>query len=220
MDVVASEVRWAPRVNPSLVRRLYETDARGIVDDELIDEVGFALYARCLSIVQVTEAQEQGRITCPRCEYVTEHGVNGNTRRHGDTLVTCGECGWSVRWADYVRTYQHKHLVGGGAIAFHGAFLEQFPAARSPRERLLLVDRLIHAFHWELMQNPGRSAARELIYARNTVELLTVLDGLTYGEGGTPELHRGKVEWERKLDRSGWHRMMGYRPNRERPVGD
>jgi hypothetical protein len=45
------EVRWAPRVNPSLIRRLYEADARGIVDDELFDDVGSALHARCQSIL-------------------------------------------------------------------------------------------------------------------------------------------------------------------------
>src|SRR5438309_1523131 len=33
-----AEVRWAPRVNPHKIRRLYETDARGIVDDELIED--------------------------------------------------------------------------------------------------------------------------------------------------------------------------------------
>jgi hypothetical protein len=35
--------RWARRVEQEKIRRLYETDARGIVDDELIDEVGYAM---------------------------------------------------------------------------------------------------------------------------------------------------------------------------------
>jgi hypothetical protein len=29
-------VQWGSRVYPNLIRRLYQTDARGIVDDELI----------------------------------------------------------------------------------------------------------------------------------------------------------------------------------------
>jgi hypothetical protein len=66
-----AEVRWASRVNPSMIRRLYETDARGVVDEELSDEVGFALYARCQSILRVTAAQ-QGKVTCPRCEAIVE----------------------------------------------------------------------------------------------------------------------------------------------------
>ena len=69
-----AEVRWAPRVNPSAIRRLYETDARGIVDAEQIDAVGYALYARCRSILRATEAQ-LGRVTCPRCEHVIDTGL-------------------------------------------------------------------------------------------------------------------------------------------------
>src|SRR5260370_19635440 len=61
-----AEVRWAPRVNPHKIRRLYDTHARGIVDDELIEEVGFALYSRGKSILIATEAHA-GRVQCPRC---------------------------------------------------------------------------------------------------------------------------------------------------------
>lgn len=210
--MTASDVRWAPRVDPALIRRLYEADARGIVDDELIAEAGFALYARCLSIVRVTDAHEGGRVACPRCERVTRAAIHPTVSVDRDALIVCAGCGWSVSWRDYMATYQHKHLVGGGAIEFHRAFVERYPEARTPRERLLEIDRLIHAFHWELKSAPGRSAARELIYARNTTELLTFLDRLTYGGGSTPELRAGKAEWDRKLDSSGWHRMMGYRP--------
>jgi hypothetical protein len=72
---------------------------------------------------------------------------------------------------------------------------------RSPGEKMLAIDRLIHTFHWELVSEPGRSAARELIYAKNTTELLTFLDRLTYGEQSTPGLGENKAEWDRKLER-------------------
>jgi len=36
-----SKIDWAPRVKPQTLRRLYQTDARGILDEELIDEVGY-----------------------------------------------------------------------------------------------------------------------------------------------------------------------------------
>ena len=62
----AAAVRWAPRVPRAAVRRLYETDALGIVDEVQIDAVGYALYARCRSILQVTAAHA-GRVVCPRC---------------------------------------------------------------------------------------------------------------------------------------------------------
>ncbi|MGH2352695.1 MAG: hypothetical protein ACRDI2_17840 [Chloroflexota bacterium] len=207
------EIRWAPRVNPSAIRRLYETDALGIVDEEQIDAVGYALYARCQSILRVTEAQH-GRVTCPRCEHVINRGARDWAQR--DQLVCCEHCGWRVRWRDYLKTYQHKHLAGGGAGQFHQQFVEQFDRARTPREKMLAIDRLIHAFHWELVRDPVRAAARELIYARNYKELLTFLDTLTYGDQSTPGLREAKTEWDRKVDRIEWHRSIRFRPEGQR----
>ncbi len=205
-----AEVRWASRVNPSTIRRLYEADAHGIVDEELVDEVGFALYARCQSILRVTGAQH-GQVTCPRCEAIVARKGAGPWDQP-DEVIICSQCGWSVRWRDYLRSYQNKHLVGGGATAMHEAYVEQFANARSPREKMLAIDRLIHAFHWELVSDPGRPAARELIYARNTTELLTFLDRLTYGEGSTPGLRESKAQWKHKVTASPWLRRTGFHP--------
>jgi hypothetical protein len=212
-----AEIRWAPRVNPSAIRRLYETDARGIVDEEQIDAVGYALYARCRSILRATAAQE-GRVTCPRCEHVVDRDRYGST--DWDRPVRCERCGWCVRWRDYLKTYQHKHLVGGGAVPFHRDFVAQFEGARTPREKMLAIDRLIHVCHWELKGKPGRSAARELIYARNNVELLTFLDRLALGPGSTPGLQAIKAAWEEKLARSAWHQMTGFRPREQDGTAD
>jgi hypothetical protein len=52
---------WAPRVKPYLIRRLYESDDQGVLDTDLLDEVGWALYARCESFIQ---AGKPGRVTC------------------------------------------------------------------------------------------------------------------------------------------------------------
>jgi hypothetical protein len=204
------DVRWASRVNPTMIRRLYERDALGIVDEDLIDEVGYALYARCRSILQATEAQ-QGRITCPRCGNIFLRSASGPWERE-DEILACERCSWHVRWGDYLKTYQGKHLVGGGATDFHRAFVERFPQVRGPREKMLAIDQLIHAFHWELVHEPGRSAARELIYARNTTELLTFLDRLAYGDRSTPGLQDSKSAWDQKLKASPWHQLTGFQP--------
>lgn len=204
-----SEVRWASRVNPRTIRQLYEADARGIVDAELLNDVGHALLARCQGVLSATEAQS-GRVTCPRCQQVVFRDASG-PRDKPDEILIC-RCGWSVRWRDYFASFQGKHLVGGGATAMHRTFVEDFGRAQTPAEKMRAIDRLIHAFHWELVREPGRSAARELIYAKNTTELLTFLDRLAYGEGSTPGLRDGKATWDRKLNASPWHRLTGFRP--------
>jgi hypothetical protein len=69
----ADEIKWSKRVKPQSIRRLYALDAKGIVDEDLIDGVGYAMYARCLGIRAVTEAHA-GRATCPRCAAPVEEG--------------------------------------------------------------------------------------------------------------------------------------------------
>jgi len=190
-----TEVRWAPRANPHKIRRLYETDARGIVDDGLIEDVGFALYSRCLSILIATEAHA-GRVQCPRCGSIVPH------QRDRNAFIECAQCSWRVRWGDYHKTYQDKHLHGGGALFAFKEYLEAFTKARSPRERMLAIDRLIHVFHCELVQDPVRSVGVNLIYGKNTREVTEFLDTLSYGEASTAELKETRTAWERKLELS------------------
>jgi hypothetical protein len=210
MDGV-SAVFWAPRVNPFLIRRLNEADAKGIVDDELLDKVGFALHARCKSIPEVTEAHERRRVKCPRCGQIIVRPGGPSER---DVHITCGSCTWSVRWTDYLKTYQDKRLHGGGAVPFFEAFITQFGTACSPCEKMLAIDRLIHAFHWELVQNPGRTVATNLIYAKNKREILTFLDTLSYGQGSTQGLRENKRKWDRRLERSNQPIESGFAERR------
>ncbi|MEZ4835179.1 MAG: hypothetical protein R2873_24865 [Caldilineaceae bacterium] len=58
---------WAHRLRKSQIERLYQSCSQGFVDEELIDEVGFALYSRCLSMLEVREAMF-GRLPCPGCD--------------------------------------------------------------------------------------------------------------------------------------------------------
>ena len=92
---------WAPRVPQAKIRQLYERDAQGILDDELIDEVAYAFYARCENILTVTRA-EHGWVKCPCCGAMIR-------RRGGKTrVIKCQGCGWQLTWAEYLATYQHR----------------------------------------------------------------------------------------------------------------
>ena len=69
-------------------------------------------------------------------------------------------------------------------------------------KRMLAIDRLIHVFHCELVQDPVRSVGVNLIYGKNTREVTEFLDRLTYGEATSPELKETKVAWDRKQELS------------------
>jgi predicted RNA-binding Zn-ribbon protein involved in translation (DUF1610 family) len=95
-------VQWASRVNPKLIRRLYQTDALGIGDEELIDAVGYALLARCQSMLQATAAHA-GRVICPECGTLVLR-----ESKAWDPMATfdCPQCTWHVPWVDYFKAFQ------------------------------------------------------------------------------------------------------------------
>jgi hypothetical protein len=200
----AQEVRWPRRVPKQLIRRLYEHDARGIVDAEAIDRVGWMLHERCRAILVVEEAR-RGRVLCPRCERagVVSHALRDPDR---DAPFTCGSCGWSTTWREYASTYKRRQLNLGGAGPAFRRFVEEYPRLGDPRERMLAIDRLIHAFHYSLRERPDvptRAAGVNVIEGKLS-DVVAFLDSLAYSEAsacGTGETRRA---WRRELDALPW----------------
>ncbi|MBM3189160.1 MAG: hypothetical protein FJZ90_10620 [Chloroflexi bacterium] len=186
-------IEWAPRVPQALIRRLYETDARGLYDNELLDEVGWRLYARCDSFCGAVEAAN-GRARCGRCGGVVAH------HREPDEVLRCA-CGWETTWRAYFATFQHKQLSGAETVlALFREYMEAFPAARRPQAKMILIDQLIHGFHWNLRHDePTRTTGVNLIEGRYH-EVVEFLDSLTYGEGSTPGLRDTRHTWRERIN--------------------
>jgi hypothetical protein len=187
---------WAPRVPQRKIRQLYETDAQGIYDLDLIDEVGYGLLARCESFVTANRARE-GDLPCPEC---------GQTVRRKENLHC--PCGWTLPWADYFKTIQHKQLSGAEPVLVQFRdFVNAFPSARTPQEKMLLIDRLIHGFHWYYkMGGPTRPVAVNLIEGRLS-DVVAFLDRLSYGEKSTPGMVETYAQWDANIDANqNWYR--------------
>jgi hypothetical protein len=184
--------RWARRVRPELIRRLYELDAKGVQDDELLNEAGYAIYARCESIRIATEAHF-GRLTCRKCRAIIPH--------HGgkDTQLVCGECGWSTTWAGYHTSYKRQQLHGGKAYPDFLAFLERWPAARTYRDKLLEIDRLVHALHVDAKYGFARPAAVNILEVTMR-EARELMQELAYGTASTPGLAETRASWQETTD--------------------
>jgi predicted RNA-binding Zn-ribbon protein involved in translation (DUF1610 family) len=192
----AAELRWAPRVSRTSIRRLYESDAAGRLDEELLDQVFFAFLARCRSILTVSAAAA-GRATCPRCRTVIERRAALTLAEKGET-ITCPSCGWQTTWAAYHRSYQHKQLMGGNALPVFQEFDRRAMAASSARDKMLLVDWIVHEAHKTLVAGQReyhRPTAVNLIEGRMR-ELLVFLDDLAYGPASTPGLREQADRWQ------------------------
>jgi hypothetical protein len=151
------KIHWATKVRRAKIWQIYQNDAAGAVDEELLLDVGYALYERCRCVLMVT----RGQVECPRCGNVFELG-----RFDGQGAVKCPSesCGWEITPDHYHSTWRHQDLLGGNILPDAESYARNFPEARSSQERMVLIDRLIHAFHWDAVQGkPNRSAANNFI---------------------------------------------------------
>lgn len=123
------EIQWAARVPQSLIEQLYENDAQGFIDNELLNEVGWRLLFRCQSFIDAVEAVS-GKAKCPVCKKIVLH--KGNR----EDILYCGECHWETTWGEYFSTIQHKQLSGGEAVLkFFQDYIEGFPLSKKlPRK--------------------------------------------------------------------------------------
>jgi len=193
--------RWAPRVPRYKIAQLYHSDARGIQDEDLVDEVGYALLARIEACLVVTEAH-RGRVQCPRCRAIIHREV-GRRKPASDEMLKCAGCGWQLPWSEYHKSYRKKHLGSAGLKTYFKDFAAQFPKARGYREKLVLIDTLLHRYHWELEGEPGGPGAVNLIGGTRN-EVIAFLNELTYGERSTPGLKDTWRRWRKTLRYAGW----------------
>lgn len=173
-EPLSGKPEWSPRVTREKIRRLYQNDVSCIADEELLDDVGTALYCRCESILDASDAA-LGKIHCPSCANII---VRSSTHKHEQIL--CAKCGWTIRWIDYQKIYQHKDLWGGGFADSMREFRERWEANPSSREKMLLIDRLIHVWHWQFSKLHGASRpAAPTFIEGSRKEVIKFLDQLS-----------------------------------------
>jgi len=208
-----SEIEWSRRVPKWQIRRLYESDAQGMLDEELLDDVGITLLLRCRDILAIHEAK-RGRIECPRCAGRGERTVIKRGVRQGDVrdeVITCSECGWQITWGEYTLSFKRKQLNSGGAVEAFQRYVRDYSAARTPQEKLLAVDRLIHEFHYSLRDQPDRPCRPvgvNLIEGK-LPDVVQFLDELAYGKETPEDLRVRLADWRGEMRRTFWPDLVG-----------
>jgi len=185
--------KWAPKISQEKIRKVYEQDAQGIYDEELIDDVGAGLYLRCDSMLMVSSANLEHPL-CIECR--TELP---NTYQR-DFLLVCPKCGWSILAGEYRDSYKGQTLNGTGALPELEEFVNKYPRARGYAEKMRLIDFLIHAFHSNLSSEPSRPIATNVIEG-NAGEIAKLIFTLAYGENSTVSVE-ALDEWLDKFNRS------------------
>ncbi len=165
LHVRAARVQHAPKVPIGWIVQLYQRDALGIRDDEMVDRVGWRLYERCRAVLLVSDS----RVACPVCQTLFPVPWVGQPPNR---VSVCPGCGWSITARTFHESFEHQDLNGGNAREAFEEYLERYDRATGYRERMLAIDRVIHALH-----RSGGLAARNLLEGRPR-QVLAILDEL------------------------------------------
>ena len=197
MSVAEGQPPWAGRVPRNRIERLYESESRGILDEDLVDEVGYALLARCESILAITRGHG-GTPVCPGCL---------KTMERQEECIRCTECNWSTTIEAFRNSYKKKHLHAGRMEPFIEAYVDDFTKARNSREKMLLIDIFIHRCHGDYEETDGkRPGAINLIGGkpREVVEFLDRLGGIRRSALDSEADHDTWVAKVKRECRGGW----------------
>lgn len=160
------------RVSRHKIRRLYKSDARGLVDEDLINQVAYEFYARCralLAAVQQAEAKPAQR----RREVVERPA-------EWEGFVKQARYPWEITWRVELEPGRYETGKGEDRTAALKHFVAELPRARLPREKMLLINQLTHACHNSLKAGDPHPLAVQLI-AGSEADLLTMFNDLAYG---------------------------------------
>lgn len=188
------DIEWAPKVSLSKIRLMYTREAQGICDDALIDEVGLGLYFRCESILEYTEAVEDGRVKCKRCAHLGKVTIIHREFKKPGALLKCPVCSWQVRWKVYLKEVERKsgNLHAGHAMEAFMRYMQEYPKCRRSKEKIVAIDQLIHEFHWlsvsEEKADKGWKPAGVNLLQGSTSQVISLLDELTYGKEAPAEV--------------------------------
>jgi hypothetical protein len=188
------KIVWSERVEKRLLKRLYESDAEGLVDERLLDEVGYALYARCADILYLADFKRRD-FRCPRCEMPDESGPQMVDA--GESCV-CPDCGFSISRDAMRRSFIRKQLNPGGAVPAFEKYVRDWRRASTAQQRMLAIDAVIHSFHYSLKDMPGmptRAAGVNLIEGK-LGDVVDFLDRLSANDDFQTELSRCRALWE------------------------
>lgn len=133
--------RWPAKLDISRLNRLYLSDAKGIQDEELADEIGLTLYLRCKYGKEDMERMEKNSIRCHGC---------------GEELVGVGDfrqckCGLQYSYKEYRRSYRRNNMPTGAAAKVFLEFIRGWEKAKTYQEKIILIDTLLHEFHLSLV---------------------------------------------------------------------
>ena len=168
-----NKFKWCKKVSRSDLLRLYKGEAKGLIDEILLDDIGLTFYLRCKQAKEARECMDKGQIICHHCGVVLK--VSGYS-----TITNC-PCGYSYTYREYRRSCNAVNMPGGRAEPIFDNYLKKWQGCRTTKDKMFLIDWLIHECHVTLMSGEkGRSVCINLIEG-TLKQLYELIMKLAYG---------------------------------------
>ena len=148
--------KWPPKVSRSKLVRLYNTEAAGLLDEGLLEDIGLAFYLRCVQARQVRALMDKGQILCHHCGEILTPGSY-------TAPVICA-CAYSYTYREYRRSCNAANMPGGRAQPVFDEYVLKWDVCKSSAEKMMLIDWMVHECHVTVMSGvAGRSVCANLI---------------------------------------------------------
>lgn len=132
---------WPAKLDIYKLKQLYMLDAKGIQDNQLVDEIGLTLYVRCIYGKEDMQRMEKSVIRCHNC----------SQELAGSSDFRQCKCGYQYSYKEYRRSYRKNNMPTGAASKVFEAFITGWSLAKSYNEKMILIDTLLHEFHLSLI---------------------------------------------------------------------
>jgi hypothetical protein len=186
-----SSLNWSKRVPLETIKRLYESDASGLLDEDLLDRVGHGLYVRCSDLFEFWRARN-GEITCRQCGHLIRRRAHATHAQDDLAEKLRCKCGWQLTWGDYLKRSQGHQLGASDVHLLVQHFMDRWPKCRKPQDKLLLIDWLIHQFHVKLVGMGNLFGVNML--SGSPDEVLSFLNSLAYGDNEPHQKLMGETQ--------------------------
>lgn len=165
-----NKFKWCRKVSRSDLIKLYQSEASGLLDEALLEKIGISFFIRCKQSKDIYPLLEEGKMICHFCGNVLQAASY--------TAVNKCVCGYCYTYREYRRSFNANNMPAHRAQPVFDAYIEKWQACMSEKEKMLLVDWLIHECHVTVMSGErGRSVCVNLIEGtaaqlRETLEML------------------------------------------------
>lgn len=163
---------WTPALSPGKLRRLYRSSAGGMLDHDLLEDVGLLLYERCRQGVEEFALLRSGKLKCHHC---------GSVLLKEEGLMVC-RCGYQYTFREYRNSFNDHHMPGGSALHIFSEFVKKWPGTQTDSQKMNLIDWMVHQCHISMFSGLRlRSVLKNLIDAPQKAAEKLILE-LAYGE--------------------------------------